>query len=103
MSDLEASAQPPVAQASMRAPSLTSSPKAVTSLRPAVTMRPMYSVAPQWSPNRSYTSDAEISVRAAISVSVSRSARAAMMHDLAATDSDPAVSARKKATTPSPS
>ena len=62
----------------------------------------MYSVAPQWSPNRSDSSDAGISVRAAISVSVSRSARAAMMHDLAAADSEPMVSARKKATMPSP-
>ena len=62
----------------------------------------MYRVAPQWSPNRSDSSDGGISLRAAISVSESRRVRAATMLDLAAADSEPAVSARKKATTPSP-
>ena len=62
----------------------------------------MYRVAPQWSPNRSDSSDGGISPRAAISVSESRRVRAAMMLDLAAADSEPAVSARKKATMPSP-
>jgi hypothetical protein len=62
----------------------------------------MYNVAPQCSPNRNESSATESSLRVATSGSASRTARAAVMHALAAADSDPAVSARKNATMPSP-
>ena len=43
-----------------------------------------------------------ISLRVALLASVSRKARAVAMHDRTAADSEPAMSARKNATTPSP-
>ena len=102
ISSLEARARPPLAQASIRAASLTSSPSAVTSPRPAVVMLPTYRVDPQCSPKRITTSSGCSSLRLATPLIAARSARAALMHELAAADSDPACSARKKAVTPSP-
>jgi hypothetical protein len=59
-------------------------------------------VAPQCRPKRSDTSLCWSPLLSVRSTSAARKARAVSMQDLAAADSDPAVSARKNATTPSP-